>query len=445
MKQQQIPQGYKLTEVGVIPDDWDIVQLKELFKFKNGLNKEKEFFGYGYPIINYMDVFKHTGLTSIEIQGRVFVSAEEMRAYQVKRGDVFFTRTSETVEEIGVTSVLLENIQNGVFSGFVLRARDKINLLEVAYKRYCFSSTIIRKQIISTASYTTRALTNGVLLGLVQLPFPKNNKEQTAIANALADIDALINQLKKLIVKKQAIKTATMQQLLTGKTRLPAFAYREDGSLRGTKQSDLGEIPEDWVFKKLGELCFYQNGTALEKYFNQDDGYKVISIGNYSSSGGYIFTSNYIDYSYERIINKFILNQNDLAILLNDKTSIGTIIGRVILIRNDNEYVFNQRTMRLTPKGEILPDYIYYLINSDFIHNIIVNMAKPGTQIYINTDDILNLYLPFPTVMEEQIATITILLDMDKEITTLEQRLAKTELIKQGMMQELLTGKTRLI
>jgi type I restriction enzyme S subunit len=131
--------------------------------------------------------------------------------------------------------------------------------------------------------------------------------------------------------------------------------------------------------------------------------------------------------------------------ILNDKTSVGTIIGKVLLIDTGNKYVFNQRTMRLRIKTKVLSKYLYYLINSDEIHNKIITLAKPGTQIYINTDDILNLKVFFPSSINEQFDIAKVLSDMDNEIETLELKLSKYRLIKQGIMQELLTGKKRLI
>ncbi|MBN1295595.1 hypothetical protein JXA80_02365, partial [bacterium] len=94
---QKIPAGYKQTDIGPIPEDWDLHTIGDYFEFKNGLNKAKEFFGYGTPIVNYMDVYKHSGLYKKDIFGKVTLSKEEIRNYQVKKGDVFFTRTSETL------------------------------------------------------------------------------------------------------------------------------------------------------------------------------------------------------------------------------------------------------------------------------------------------------------------------------------------------------------
>ena len=115
--------GYKQTNLGPLPNTWEAVLLGDLFVFKNGLNKAKRFFGSGTPIVNYMDVFKRPGLRPSDLSGRVNLTPEEIRNFNVRKGDVFFTRTSETVEDIGVASVMLYEPHDTVFSGFVLRAR----------------------------------------------------------------------------------------------------------------------------------------------------------------------------------------------------------------------------------------------------------------------------------------------------------------------------------
>jgi type I restriction enzyme S subunit len=99
---------FKQPEIGVIPENWSICTVGDKFSFKNGLNKEKKYFGYGTPIINFMDVFNNSGILSKNIKGKVFLSFDEIRNYKVELGDVLFTRTSEIPEEIGMSAVLLE-------------------------------------------------------------------------------------------------------------------------------------------------------------------------------------------------------------------------------------------------------------------------------------------------------------------------------------------------
>jgi type I restriction enzyme S subunit len=199
--------------------DWAQVKLGDLFNFKNGLNKAKEFFGYGTPIVNYMDVFRSSAIRASHLQGRVSLSRSELNNFDVRKGDVFFTRTSETLDEIGVASVMLDEPIDTVFSGFVLRARPLNERLYNDFKAYCFGSEPVRRQITSKASYTTRALTNGRILSEVLLLVPPI-PEQIAIAEVLTDIDAELTLLKQRREKTRALKQSMMQELLTGKVRL---------------------------------------------------------------------------------------------------------------------------------------------------------------------------------------------------------------------------------
>jgi type I restriction enzyme, S subunit len=137
----------------------------------------------------------------------------------VKKGDVLFTRTSETPDEIGMASVILDEPNQTVFSGFVLRGRPRNERLCDAFKAHCFRSSFVRRQIISKASYTTRALTNGRLLAGVVLHVP-SLPEQAAIATVLADMDAELAALDFRRGKVRALKQGMAQELLTGRIRL---------------------------------------------------------------------------------------------------------------------------------------------------------------------------------------------------------------------------------
>ena len=149
-----------------------IVKLGDLFEFKNGINKEKSSFGKGTPIINYVNVYKKNKIYFEDLQGLVEATDDELTRYKVKRGDVFFTRTSETIEEIGFTSVLLKDIENCVFSGFLLRARPLTDLLLPEYCAYCFSTSSMRNAIKRKSTYTTRALINGTSLSQIEISLP---------------------------------------------------------------------------------------------------------------------------------------------------------------------------------------------------------------------------------------------------------------------------------
>ena len=213
MRKKQM--GYyreKLFSFGKEECEWRT--LNELFTFKNGINKEKNDFGRGTPIINYVDVYRKRGLVKEDIKGLVNSNASEQSRYKCKKGDVFFTRTSETKEEVGFPAVLLEDIENCVFSGFVLKATPTTDLLDTHYCKYCFFTYQFRKEVIKSATYTTRALTNGTSLSKISIPVPSLEK-QHQIAFILDTFETYISKLEKMIVLRQKQYEYYREKLLT--------------------------------------------------------------------------------------------------------------------------------------------------------------------------------------------------------------------------------------
>ena len=177
-------------------DSIKYMSVGELFEIKNGLNKEKEAFGKGKPIINFTDVFKKRYLVNGNFFGLVDVNEEEIERYSAKKGDVFFTRTSETREDIGMSSTLIEDVEGCVFSGFVLRARPLTNLLLPKFCSYYFSTNHVRRTIMRYASFTTRATTTGPKLAKIMVPILPIS-EQQKIVDILDRMDAICNDYEK--------------------------------------------------------------------------------------------------------------------------------------------------------------------------------------------------------------------------------------------------------
>lgn len=202
---------------------WETIPVAELLEFKNGLNKASRFFGHGTPIVNFMDVMRSPVITADRVKGLVSLTRDEINRFSARQEDMFFTRTSETVDEIGTASVLVDDIPDAVFSGFVLRGRPRSGKINTTFLAYQFQLPSVREQVISTASYTTRALTNGGALGRVVVSVPARD-EQAAIAEVLADADTEIATLKRRMESARAVRTGMMQELLTGRTRLTVEA-----------------------------------------------------------------------------------------------------------------------------------------------------------------------------------------------------------------------------
>jgi len=268
---------------------------------------------------------------------------------------------------------------------------------------------------------------------------PAKKDEQTAIASALSDVDALLTELEKLIAKKQAIKTAAMQQLLTGKTRLPQFAMREDGSPKGTKKSELGEIPEDWEVVTFGKLF---EKSVSRKSLKADMTATFVGMQDVSESARLIKQTPVIVSKVKSGFTYFerhdVLVAKITPCFENGKGCHTKKLG--------TEHGFGSTEFHvLRAKLNADSDFIYFWTTRNiFRQELESEMVGSAGHRRVPFSAIQNYKIPCPSSKDEQTAIATVLSDIDNEIQTLEQRLAKTRQIKQGMMQELLTGRTRL-
>lgn len=198
---------------------WVEIEIGELLEFKNGLNKGKEFFGRGTPIVNFMDVMRGPIIHRSDVGGRVALSHDEVRRFSARANDLFFTRTSESVEEVGTTAVLVDVVTDACFSGFILRGRPRSTEIDSRFLARAFQLAAVRRQVTSSATYTTRALTNGRSLSRVMVNLP-SLEEQRAIADLIDDADSEVEALGSRLNKARRMKRGMAQELLTGRTRL---------------------------------------------------------------------------------------------------------------------------------------------------------------------------------------------------------------------------------
>ena len=218
MLQKLFPKkGEKYPEVRFkgFTDAWEQRKVGDYYEFKNGLNKGKEFFGKGTPIVNFTDVFHNRGLFPEMLNGKVQLEPSEIKNYEVKKGDIFFTRTSETIEEIGYSSVMLEEPKDTVFSGFVLRGRCLVHEdpLDNLFKKYVFTTKYFRAEMLKKSSITTRALTSGTAIKDMQFLYPSSKKEQYLIGMFLSNIDNLITLHQRKLDNLNNIKKGFLQQM----------------------------------------------------------------------------------------------------------------------------------------------------------------------------------------------------------------------------------------
>jgi type I restriction enzyme, S subunit len=413
----ELKPGYKQTEVGVIPEEWEVHPFSELLDFRNGVNADKHAYGKGVPFINVLEVITKAHLRKSDIPGRVSIARGVVDSYAVRRGDLLFNRTSETQEEVGLSSVYLDE-ETVVFGGFVIRGRPTNASIDATYSGYAFRAPAIRSQITAKGQGAIRANIGQADLRQVLVPLPPL-PEQRAIAGVLGDVDALLGALEKLIAKKRDLKQAAMQHLLTGQTRLPGFS---------------GE----WEVRRLGDVAEIVSGgtprTIVPTYW--DGGVKWCTPTDITGTAGKFLSET------ERTISQAGLASCSAqllpagSLLLCSRATIGELKIAAC------EVCTNQGFKSLIARKGVSYEFLYYLLLT--MKPQMVEKAIGSTFLEISKKDTASLEVSLP-LFDEQTAIATVLSDMDAEIATLEARLAKTRALKQGMLQELLTGRTRLV
>lgn len=274
-----------------------------------------------------------------------------------------------------------------------------------------------------------KAASTGLIPGLSRsdilnqsIPLPREVPEQRAIAEALSDVDGLIEGLGKLIIKRRAIKQAAMQQLLTGKTRLPGFA---------------GE----WTLRKLKDLGTFRKGQGIRRDQVSQEGLACIRYGEL-----YTLYSDFIVEPVSRVSRSVALtaepiNQGDLLFAASGETA--EEIGRCAAYVGKEEAYAGGDIVVLTPTGQS-SRYLGYLMNHEVVALQKARLAQGDAVVHISSRNLAQVEIELPPV-DEQEAIAAVLSDVDAGIAALERHLDKTKQIKQGMMQELLTGKTRLV
>lgn len=445
MGEQTIPAGYKQTEIGVIPEDWEVSSLRDVAFFGGGTTPPRKLHD------RYYVSGLHPWVKTLDLNNNFIYVTEEYVT------DAALSETSLRKQPAGTVLIAMYGGFNQIGRTGLLQVDAAINqaLVAVIPKKGRLVSEYLLfnlnyqveywKGVASSSRKDPNITSNDVKNFLIPLP---DEKEQTAIAKALSDVDALISEQEKLIAKKQAIKTATMQQLLTGKTRLPQFADYPDGTAKRTQQTELGEIPEDWEVKTVFELAEYQkslfdDGDWIEAEHITNKGIRLIQTGNIGV-GRYVEkdTKKYIfEESFEKLKCKE-LHEGDLLIC-----RLAEPAGRACILPNigEDKVITSVDVTIFRPLLEVVSREFYnqYFSSSDWFKSVLEQVGGT-THKRISRGALGRISVCYPNV-EEQTAIAQILSDMDEEIQTLEQRLTKTRQIKQGMMQELLTGKIRLI
>lgn len=427
---EQLKEGYKKTEVGIIPNEWTPKTYGELFHFlttssfsRDELSEEGE-----VRCVHYGDIHtKYHQFLDFSNGFNSFIDLERGKKYPfVKDGDIIMADASEDYSGIG-KSVEVKNLDDKLaISGLhTFLLRDKNGDFEDGFKAYIHSMAPVKKSMDRLATGLKVYGVSKANLKTVLVPVPPP-AEQKAIATALSDVDALITNLDKLIAKKKAIKQGAMQRLLKspaqGGQRLPGFE---------------GE----WVIEKLHKLTrqIIDGTHHTPRYTNR--GIPFLRVTDIQSSSIDMTDLKYVSKEEHEILIKRC-NPQKGDILLSKNGTIG--IPKVV--DWDWEFSVFVSLALIKIKDHLLDvSYLSHYLSSDFMKQQIKERSKQGTVTNLHLEEIREFDIPVPPTLDEQRAIDTILTDMTIEINSLENKKTKYIRIKQGMMQELLTGKTRLV
>ena len=407
----EVRAGYKTTDVGVIPADWDVCSVADVVtSFQNGF----AFASHGYvksgmPIVTMAQIGLDGtfNFQSDAVNYWPLKAASALTDFQLICGDIIVAMTDVTPQK-NLIGRMVQVTEEGP-----LLLNQRVGLLRVSadridpyFLRAISNSSGWRTYARAVASLGVQAniSTTDILSGKLALP---SLHEQRAIATALSDVDALIAGLEKLIAKKRDLKQATMQQLLTGQTRLPGFSGA--WSVRG-----LGDISEIEMGQSPSSVNYNSKGQGLPLIQGNADIRDRQTI--------------------KRVFTTQITKQGKLGdVLLSVRAPVGEVaratfdfcIGRgVCVVRTSNDFIYHA-LIYLEPSWE--------------------RFSKGSTFDSVNSTDVAAVQIAVPNDFSEQVAIAAALSDIDAELSALEFRFKKTLDLKQGLMQELLTGRTRLV
>lgn len=405
--------GYKQSEVGLIPLDWEAGSLGLFWGVTDCKHVTAKFVLNGIPLASIREVqSRFVDLTNAKQTTEQYYSQLIEGGRRPLPGDLIMSRNATVGEVAQVT----ESHPRFAMGQDVCLLRKKAPAHSTDYLQAVFQSPIISSQLANLMVGSTFKRVNVEQIRNFSVPMPPP-LEQQAIAVALSDVDKLISGLDQLIAKKRDIKQAAMQQLLTSQTRLPGFGEEWETTTlesvvekiigggtpsRSNKSYWGGEIP--WVTVK--DFATFNPNFAQES---------ITKIGLQSSAS--------------HLIKKGTLI-----------TSTRMALGKAVIY--DVDVSINQDLKAIFPKSNLLTAYLYYWFQ--YHEEIIDGLGSGSTVKGISLSDLKNIVFERPT-LPEQTAIATILSDMDADLAALEERRDKTRSLKQGMMQELLTGRIRLI
>ena len=319
------------------------------------------------------------------------------------------------VTRVGVGKLALLPFEYTTSQDFLSLSNLKVDKWFGIYSTY----TMLQKELNNIQGTSIKGITKPELLKK-KMRTPSLIEEQSKIGTFFKQLDDIIAlHQRKLDLLKEQKKGFLQKMFPKNGAKVPELRF--------------AGFADDWEERKLSDVANHRGGTAIEKYFDKDGEYKVISIGSYG------LNSQYVDQNIRAISNEItdgrVVNSGELTMVLNDKTANGTIIGRTLLVEKDNEYVINQRTEIISPKENFDSNFAYTILNGSFREKV-KRIVQGGTQIYVNYPAVSNLNLELPKI-EEQQKIGSFFKQLDNTIALHQRKLDLLKEQKKGFLQKM--------
>ena len=392
-------------------EPWEQKKLGDVGETYTGLSgKTKEDFGHGEgKFITYVNVFNNPltdlyGLDSVEIDDK---------QRRVQYGDVLFTTSSETPEDVGLSSVWLGKEDNVYLNSFCFGYRSKKDIFDLYYLAFVLRSFSVRREFMLLAQGISRFNISKTKVMDMSINVP-SLPEQTAIGSFFQDIDQFISlQQRKLEVLKEQKKTY-LKLLFPAKGQTkPALRF--------------AGFEDDWKEVKLGEIADYKNGKGYEDRQSDSGSYELINLNSISIDGGLKRSGKFIDKADET------LEKGDLVMVLSD-VAHGNLLGRVAIIPESNKFVLNQRVALLRPRLNSNSEFLYSYINSNQYY--FKAQGAGMSQLNISRSSVENFSVYFPSLPEQE-AIGSFFQDLDKAIAKQEEKVNQLKESKQTLLRKM--------
>lgn len=408
----------KETEIGYIPVEWEVKKQSEVSTFYNGrAYKQTEFTEKGTPVIRIQNL---TGGSNY-----VYSDLQLPENKYVDSGDLIYAWSATFGPHLwkGLKSIYHYHIWK------IKCDETVINKLFYYYRLHFISNETTSQKNGAVFAHLTKSFMENYKIALPPLA------EQYKIADILTTVDNTISKTEAIIKQTEKVKKGLMQQLLTKGIGHTKF-----------KQTEIGEIPEEWEVTSFKNLFSIRHGYAFKsEFFSEQGNYVLLTPGNFEPNGGLKLKGAKEKYYIGEYPEDYLLKSGDLLVVMTDLTQDCNILGSPAFVPNDNKFLHNQRLGKLINinKQLITLDYVYLFFNSKKYRDHLKSTSTGTTVRHTSPSKVLEVSIPLPSIFE-QMNIVKIVKSIENKLKVEKEKLSNLSNLKQGLMQFLLTGKVRV-